>query len=90
VLRHQVPVPENYTPKSTTSRQKPNHSEQKWRSSHQNMTILKSQLKQAQDQIDKATTDNSHMRREILRLSSLLQDARDEEDRLGAEIDWKI
>jgi hypothetical protein len=54
------------------------------------MSTLKSQLKDATDQANKATADNSLMRRDIAKLRSLLQDARDEEDRLNAEIDRRV
>ena len=67
-----------------------NHLKQQRHSTHQTMSTLKSQLKNAQDQADKATANNSDMRREISRLHSLLQDARDEEVRLNDEIDRRI
>lgn len=47
------------------------------------MSTLKVQLKQAQDQ---GVADG----KEISRLRSLLQDARDEEERLNVEIDQRI
>lgn len=61
--------------------------QQQRNSCHQSMPTLKAQLRLAQDQADEAIADNSGLRQEISRLRLRVQNSREEEERLNAEID---
>jgi predicted nuclease with TOPRIM domain len=50
------------------------------------MSILRTQLQEARDQIERGTAENVAMRQEMTRLEVLLQESREEVDRLNEEM----